>query len=236
MGKINFIEKAAENIDIESENLIEQILEISSLSSERQKEEARVLLSQGVNEFKQSFIRGYELVLNHAAQNKFGIPRENFELKPLDKKSHPEAAHESSDLKNKFLQEIFGYTPRMLREIYEFGCQLFHQKEFGKCADVLIFLIVLNPTLCWFWQVLGRAWEAQEKNEEALYAFTVAINCDLHRIEGYQDAVRCCVKMKDYKNAQSILDYGLEAIKNDSDVSLESGLKSMKAYIKKLGG
>lgn len=242
MPRKKFLEKAVDNIDSETEKLIDQILKELNSPSEKQIKESRELLTHEINMYKESFLRGYEIILDYASRDKFYLPRENFELKPIDKKKHPELAHVHTLklLKTKFLQEVFDYNPRMMREIYDLGCNFFHLKEFEKCIDIFTFLNVMNPTVCWFWQVLGRAWEEKNKLHEAIYAFCVAINCDLRRLEGYQDAVRCCVKSKNYETAINILDYGLNVVRIDHNPKelklLQSGLHAMKAYVKKIGG
>lgn len=235
-----FLEKAVANINFEAERLIDHFIKVGHFP-EKLSHDTQEMMRHEINEYKESFFRGYDIILDYAERGQLTAPKENFELKAIDKKKHPEYAHANTNkvIKSKFLQEIFNYSPRMMRDIYEVGCHFYHSKEFNKCLDICTFLNVLNPSICSSWQVRGRALEEQEKLREALHAYCVALNCNLHRLEGYRDAVRCCVKLKQYKTAIDLLDYGLDTISAAFDSKelkpLQSDLQAMKSNVQKMG-
>lgn len=231
-----FIDKIAISIDNELNRLIELFSDTSN--PEKSMEESFQSLKHIVKQFKDSFFKGYQLVLDNASRGNFHLPQEHYELKPVKNENQSELsiasihemAHDSS------LQETFHYSPRMMHEIYDLGCEYYQSREFEKCADILLFLVVLNPSIYAVWQVLGSAFEEQNKLQEALYAFSVSINCKPLKIEGYRNAVRCAVKSRELDTAHKLIDYGLDMAKNAEDVkeanALIAGLKEIKLLIK----
>lgn len=187
---------------------------------------------------RDAFLKGYQLVLNYAGQGRFSEPQKSFHINTDGKKIEKEQLLES--LKEHTFQELFSYTPKMMREIYDLGHSFYTDREFDKSIDIFTFLILLNPTVSYFWKLLGRSYEGKRDFAHASYAFNCAINCNLRSLTGYQDAVRCYIEHKDFENALQILDFGLSVVKLDnnsaSSKELKKGLEAMKLYVTRLSG
>lgn len=200
-----------------------------------QKETKNQLLKES-KQIRDNFLKGYQLVLNAAGNGHFSETKERFVIKPFEKKISKEECLEN--LKNNLLQEICHYTPQMMRQIYDLSFEMYHKKEFDKCVDLTTFLAILNPTVSFFWQLLGRSYEAKKDFYHARFAFTCAINCDLRSVRPYQDMVRCCLENKEYKEALAFLDFGLKVAKIEQKAArlaeFKHGLEAMKDYVHKL--
>lgn len=199
-------------------------------------------IEQQMKGFKDSFTNGYKLILDYAGQGKLNAPPEQFALLPSDQEGisqeNKKVSIDQDFALKKPLQSTCGYSEDMMTAIYDLAVTLYEAKEFSMAFDILNFLITLNPYVCWFWQLLGRIFHAQHKYVEALYAFEVAISCNIEGLEGYQDAVKFCCSAQKYDEAQRILDYGIEVIEGSENSQdrgdLKESLKSMKAYVKKI--
>lgn len=218
--------------DESSENLPQPVLE--SLKAQAHEE---------LSIFRNLFLQGYQLVCDQASRGQFGIPLKQFEFKPFTRSHHPDL-EELSDIQilsqvnqTIFLQEICSYSPKMMRYIYEFGCQCYNSKDFESSLSVAYFLIVMNPAVFGFWQLLGRSFEAIEKIPHAVKAYEMAINCRPEKIEGYQEIVRCCLEQKEFGNAMEAVEFGLEKVQSEhfeDSKHLKKELESLKKHIKAL--
>lgn len=221
---VTFLEKTLKNYDEAVEQFVNQLIEQERSSYRTDLKDfdthAREIKDQSAKKLmnvKESFIRGYEYVLENGPKY-LSIPKEKFELEPFRKENKTVTEKQLALLlkSGKPLQEMCGYTSDMMTGIYQMGLDLYRSKDFNLCTDIYTFMISLNPYICWFWQMLGKCFHMQERYLEALYAFEVAINCNIYNFEGYLDAVRCCVQAKEFNEAQRIIDYGINAI-NTSD-------------------
>lgn len=200
--------------------------------------ETKAQFHNSCNKFKQSFVQGYQTVLDCAAKGETKFSQKDFKL---DWSGLPDGEKITKKIllqilqETRSLQQIYGYTGEMMTSIYEIGVKLYQKKDFDQCINIFTFLITLNPYVCWFWQMLGKAYQALKKYVEALGIFEVAIKCNLYGIESYQDAVKCCFAENNFQGALRILDYGFDAIRvsanPESLANFKNGLQTLKNYV-----
>ena len=73
------------------------------------------------------------------------------------------------------LQAVLGFADDMLLEMYEVAFGLFEQKRYSECIDAFVFLTTVNPNVSSFWLGLGSALQMDERLDEALAAYRIAI-------------------------------------------------------------
>lgn len=197
-------------------------------------------IKDSIISYKDHLTRGYELVLNHINQTN---PSQIERYKIGSKISHLVSSEEKLlDVleEKKVLQFVFGYDGKMMREIYEFADKLYNEKNYSDATEVFLFLISINPYICWFWQGLGKAFQAQNQFEEASNAFLMALNCDPKRLDGYRDAIRCSLEFKNFDTIDKIISYGMNVADSseafDSVEELKNGLATIKTYCDQLKG
>ncbi|MDP1834576.1 MAG: hypothetical protein Q8K75_01490 [Chlamydiales bacterium] len=168
----------------------------------------RKALRQPLEEFTTNIAAGYRSLVEK--DKKFTLP--DAQVKKL---KNPEKA---SDLwsEHVVLQGIMGITPDIMTEMFEHACDLDHEKRHGEAINVLWYLIYLNPYVGWFWHQLGRCWEVINENEHAIYAYSVAINCEPFAADLYRDAVRCLLNSREVDRALALLEFSIQRIKIDS--------------------
>ena len=193
-------------------------------------------IKKQITSFKNSFVNGYRLVLEEIVAKhptdekiKYNIPPDLWE-----NLQNAEQALQEKDT----LQAMIGYTDKMMAEIYALAMRYYSAGDYDKSSDLFIFLATLSPYSGWFWQGLGKSWQALQRDDDALYAYILALNCLPYEIEGYQDAARCCLKQNKYAEALNILQYGLDVVNSSEDKEslqkLQHALKAMIAYVEKL--
>lgn len=181
---------------------------------------------------RKTWKQGYDLVLENVRYP------EKYHLDHLKKKQFHLTKEMFNQMTQRTFQEECGYDGDMMGEIYDIGSTFIHNKDFEKATTIFVFLTTLNPYVRWFWQGLGFAYQEQSKYEEALNAFKLAIRCNLFDLDGYEDAVRCCLSYKDPSAALGILDTGLSIIEHANNKEnlekLKNGLIEMKNFVKNL--
>lgn len=187
--------------------------------------------------FKDSFVNGYQLVLENIAakkpsdeeQSKYMIPDQFFENINQGKDPLKE---------NETIQDVLGYTNEMMAEIYSLAHHYHEEGNQEKSANLFVYLTTLNPYGGWFWLGLGNALQAQTRYDEALYAFAIALNCIPYESESYCSIARCYLERKNFDEAINILKYGLDVVEiskvKDQLKDLEHNLRAMIVYIEKL--
>lgn len=221
-----FVDKTVKNYDTVVDKFINKLIEEerSSYNSKLKdfntySQEIKEQTSKKLTDFKESFLRGYGYILENGPKCIPSVPKEKFVLNPVQKEKHKKMTerHLAKILRaSKPLQEICGYTTEMMTGIYQMGVDLYRSKDFKTCTDICTFLVTFNPFICWFWHMLGRCYEQQNAHLEALYAFEVAINCNVHQFDCYAAAVGCCIHAKEFGEAHRIIDYGINVV-NTSD-------------------
>lgn len=191
-------------------------------------------IKETVTAYKNSLARGYHLVLENIAKiSPLEVGKYDISSKIENFISDKEDLEEILE-KKKVLQVVFGYTGKMMREIYIFADSLLQAKNYKDAEDVFFFLISLNPYICWFWQGLGKCMQMQERMDEAIHSYLVSINCDPLRIHGYNDVVRCSLAFKNFDLAYQVIDYGRGIANAEQSKELNNGLETMMAYIEKI--
>ncbi len=136
------------------------------------------------------------------------------------------------------LQAVLGFADDILLDMYEVAFGLFEQKRYSECIDAFIFLTTINPNLSSFWLGLGSALQMDQRFDEALAAYKIAITKDPERLDGYLYAARCCMQLKDYAEGQRICDVALELAKehpeNEQLAKLIKDVRKMKRHISEL--
>lgn len=241
-----FIDKTLQNYDGAVEDFVNRYIEQegsyyhSDLKDfATHAHEVKEQTSQKLMDYKDSFLRGYKYVLENGPKFIENVSKEQFILEPAQpqdtNKNLPERQLEKILNASKPLQEICGYTSEMMTGIYKMGLDLYKSKDYQSSIDLFTFLVTLNPYICWFWQMLGKSYQAQQSFIESLYAFEVAINCNVFNFEGYLDAVRCCVQAKESNEALRIVDFGIHAIDTSENPkqfeTLKKDLESLKKQL-----
>lgn len=133
------------------------------------------------------------------------------------------------------LQAVLGFADDILLDMYEVAFGLFEQKRYSECIDAFIFLTTINPNVSSFWLGLGSALQMERRPDEALAAYTVAINKDPERLDGYLYAARCCMQMKDYEEGLKICDKALDqAIGHPENEQLTKLIKDVRKMKRQL--
>lgn len=136
---------------------------------------------------------------------------------------------------NQTLQAVLGFADDILLDMYEVAFGLFEQKRYSECIDAFIFLTTINPSVSSFWLGLGSALQMEQRLDEAMAAYKVAISKDPERLDGYLYAARCCMQMKEYEEGQKICDIALELAeenpRNDQLVKMVQDVRKMKRHL-----
>lgn len=200
---VTFINRVLKNYDMAAEEIVNKILEYENLSQHSELKD-KAELSSKLFDFKDSFLRGYEYVLEFGPKY-LHFPKKKFLLKSFH--------HEGTNT----LQEACDYDGAMMKGIYRMGLDLYRAGDYQMCIDLYTFLIGLNPYICWFWQMVGKTYQAKKEFPDALNAYKVAINCNPFNFEGYNDAVNCCIQTKEFSGAIEIIDKGIDFINHSEN-------------------
>jgi type III secretion system low calcium response chaperone LcrH/SycD len=136
---------------------------------------------------------------------------------------------------NHTLQAVLGFADDILLDMYEVAFGLFEAKRYAECIDAFIFLTTVNPNVSSFWLGLGSALQMEQRHDEALAAYKVAITKDPERLDGYLYAARCCMQMKEFEEGQKICDVALELAKdhpeNEQLAKMIQDVRKMKRHL-----
>ncbi len=113
------------------------------------------------------------------------------------------------------LQKYFGYTEQQIKNIYQIIVDFQEQRHWKEAAEMLTFLLYLNPYIAAVWQGLGECWEQTQQWDDAEFAYTSAINCEPLNPECYRSTCRCLLETKQYERAEELLNYGLSLLANE---------------------
>jgi tetratricopeptide (TPR) repeat protein len=86
---------------------------------------------------------------------------------------------------NKTLQEKLALPEEILQAIYSFAIDLQKKERHKDAADVLKFLIVLNPLISDFWIALGFSQLCLNFTQEALKSFSLSLTNDPSNLRSY---------------------------------------------------
>lgn len=108
------------------------------------------------------------------------------------------------------LQAVLGFADDMLLEMYEVAFGLFEEKRYSECIDAFVFLTTVNPNVSSFWLGLGSALQMDDRLDEALAAYRIAITKDPLRLDSYLYAARLCMQMKEVHEGELLCDAALK--------------------------
>jgi len=139
--------------------------------------------------------------------------------------------------KGKLPQDLLGFSAERLGTLFETAVGLLQQHRYDEAVQGFDFLTRVNPYVADFWIGLGLAHLAREAYKPALGSFMAAQTMDPSREEPYTYAVDCCLEMKDFDQAQAILNQGLRYAKrhplSDDSKSLLRELKTRQEEIER---
>lgn len=155
---------------------------------------------------------GYLLVLEEAAHRFSAKEQKRFVLSSKSTKNlQSKKLKKMSEAQRMVLYPMLGLAKETLKDIYDIGRDLLHQKRYGDATRVFTYLIWLHPLVSWFWLELGKSWEKQDELALALYAYGVAINEAPTVPELYRYAAHACIKIGDLQRAKAIINYGVDS-------------------------
>lgn len=205
------------------------------LPTENREQQSQVVADY-LNRFVNQIARGYQVILREVEKQGGAKRRDQFVihdamLKVIKKQGGVTAALE----KEGTLQGALNFSGAMMGEMYDIALSLAAAREYDEAISVFYYLTYLNPYVSYFWQELGRCWRELQRWDDALYAFSVGINCDPCDPDNYRNAINLCVETKRLDTAKDILNYGLELIQAAENVEhrverLER-LNNMLAYV-----
>lgn len=193
-------------------------------------------------DFKTSFVKGYKYILENVSSlsEKTGVDSHDFELQASKNQDlHMfEITLQNALQTKKPLQFCFKYTGKMMAAVYDLALETYRNKEYSICHDILVFLVTLNPYVCWFWQLLGKTELKNHHFNEAVHVFKIAIGMAPENLEVYKDAVRGCIQAEKPEEALSILDESVNFLESQRATKkrkeLLGNLQAMQAYVAQL--
>lgn len=128
----------------------------------------------------------------------------------------------------------------VLREMYTVAIKVFREKRYEEARNILTFLLFQNPYIETFWIALGRVFEAEEDKSTALESYKMAIFADPDSAQGYENAIRCCIDLENWGDAEAVLTAGIEVLEEAPDkeetLPLQNRLKELKTLIEQKQG
>ncbi|MDB6081814.1 MAG: scc3-C [Chlamydiia bacterium] len=115
--------------------------------------------------------------------------------------------------KRKLVQDLLGFSGEKLGMLFEKSIMLLQQNRNEEAVKAFELLTQFNPYVADFWLGLGIAKYVLEEYKPALLAILVAQTMDPSRAEPYLYAIDCCLELKDFQQAQSIIDQGFKYAK-----------------------
>lgn len=118
--------------------------------------------------------------LTHAGQllDEAGFKCANLENPKPRPNGFPESIKTCYDLLIATPQDFLELTPEEFQRIYSIACDHFERKDFIGARDLFLLMVTLNPRVSPPWLGLGLAEQRQGRHEEALVAFSQAIDLD----------------------------------------------------------
>lgn len=133
--------------------------------------------------------------------------------------------------KGKLFQDLLGFSGEHLGRLFENAIEMLRQHRFDEAVLAFDLLTQLNPYISDFWLGLGLAHQAHEDYLHALSAFLVAQTMDPSRVDSYTYAITCCLEMKNYPQAEAIIQeaftYAKKHPRNENSASM---LKEMHSF------
>lgn len=133
--------------------------------------------------------------------------------------------------RGKLFHDLLGFSGEHLGRLFENAIDLLRQHRFDEAVLAFDLLTQLNPYVSDFWLGLGIAHQAHEDYYLALSAFIVAQTMDPSRLDSYTYAISCCLEMKNYPQAEAIIQEAFAyAKKHPRDEATSLILKEMHAF------
>jgi len=124
------------------------------------------------------------------------------------------------------LQKLYGFSINVMLTFYDVSKNILYDKRNNDAINSFTFLCNLNPNITSFWISLGLAFEADQKWNEAIESYQIAIAAGPSDFSSYFSLIRCCGLIKDYSSAKEILESASE------NESIKDKVKDALDYIK----
>lgn len=135
----------------------------------------------------------------------------------------------------KTIQQIFGFEDDVALVFYEAAASILEQKRIQDAINGFVFLTTLNPYVPSFWMGLGMSHQLNNEYDAALFSYGMALSIDGTQIYPYIVVAQCCMEMRDFEQADSIIDaadkYAREHQDDEFSAKLIGDAKAAKAYI-----
>ncbi len=181
---------------------------------------------------------GYLQLLDEVKAKWGEIRLPEFTLSPASLEKLKDLVKFQQIAKDSTLQTYLHWPDSLMLEAFTLATNLQERREWNKAIALLVFLLYLNPYLTGLWQSLGSCWEQENQAEAAQFAYQSAINCEPSNIEVYRDACRYLIEQRDYSNAESLLQYGLEQLsqepQDDENATKKTVINALLSYIQSL--
>ncbi len=107
--------------------------------------------------------------------------------------------------RTKIFQDVLGISCEELTALYEQALNYLDSNRLEEAQGSFLFLTKINPFASDFWIGLGTCYLQHEEYTQAFDAFIMALTMDPTRYECYAYAIECCVKMKNFSQAEALL-------------------------------
>lgn len=193
------------------------------LSKKAEKEQVRIEITEGLNQFIHHIQRGFKLLKETIGTLSIQDP-EHFSLVSeaqqfLNRDFDKDTRLSDKGDGNKSLKEIYGLSDQTINTFYLIANYYYTQKKFLEASEILFFICLLDPLNTVYWQALGSANYFCGHYREALYAYFVSLTLnpdgDPHCLFY---AARCYEAQLDFDKALDCVDTALEIIESGATV------------------
>lgn len=115
--------------------------------------------------------------------------------------------------RTKLFQDVLGLTRENVSSLYEQAMELLQLNRIDDASRAFSLLTKMNPYIADFWNGLGVSHLLHEEHKEAFDAFLMALTMDPSLYETYAYAIECCVQMKNFSQAEALLQQAISYAK-----------------------
>lgn len=141
---------------------------------------------------------------------------EDFELSPEARRKLKDKKYLKKALKEgKTVQEIIGFSHKVMRDFYLAAYQLFEKDCFADAARAFLFLVTLNPRNHEYWIGLGMSSQMCKDFEGAIDAYEMAAMMEINDPVPYFYLAKCLFALHERESVISALDLAIECAGDD---------------------
>jgi tetratricopeptide (TPR) repeat protein len=115
--------------------------------------------------------------------------------------------------KDRPIQDILGFSRDSVAMLFEHAIGFLQMNRPDEAVLSFQLLTKLNPYIADFWLGLGIAYFNSEEYPKAQEALMMALALDPSRFEVYSYAIDCCIEMKNFQQAEALLEEAISYAK-----------------------